>query len=255
MSDQFKILNYFEWKALLEEVESQSAQQKAALTKFSNTLTTNAITQSNFASSVNSSYDVEGILDFVIDLVSSVLDTIPGLGQGISFGIDMLHTLSYAIRAYLYEDENAKIKNGVMFGASLGTAFIPVGGNVANILARVGIDNSLKLAPSAIVKLTSKKWFDTSLKRWAMTTKWKFNFLFVLVRYLGDSAIEGIADMHKSIKQVFDKVIPKLKQWVNDSIIGWFVHELISAIKHVYYLFSDFNSHVQSISKLIKEMG
>lgn len=255
MSDQFKILNYFEWKALLEEVESQSAQQKAALTKFSNTLTTNAITQSNFASSVNSSYDVEGILDFVIDLVSSVLDTIPGLGQGISFGIDMLHTLSYAIRAYLYEDENAKIKNGVMFGASLGTAFIPVGGNVANILARVGIDNSLKLAPSAIVKLTSKKWFDTSLKRWAMTTKWKFNFLFVLVRYLGDSAIEGIADMHKSIKQVFDKVIPKLKQWVNDSIIGWFVHELISAIKHVYYLFSDFNNHVQSISKLIKEMG
>jgi hypothetical protein len=255
MSDQFKILNYFEWKALLEEVESQSAQQKAALTKFSNTLTTNAITQSNFASSINSSYDVEGILDFVIDLVSSVLDTIPGLGQGISFGIDMLHTLSYAIRAYLYEDENAKIKNGVMFGASLGTAFIPVGGNVANILARVGIDNSLKLAPSAIVKLTSKKWFDTSLKRWAMTTKWKFNFLFVLVRYLGDSAISTIADMHKSIKQIFDKVIPKLKQWVSDSIIGWFVHELISAIKHVYYLFSDFNSQVQSISKLIKEMG
>ena len=255
MSDQYKILNYFEWKALLEEVESQSAQQKAALTKFSNTLTTNAITQSNFASEVNSSYDTEGILDFVVDLVSSVLDTIPGLGQGISFGIDILHTLSYAIRAYLYEEENAKIKNGVMFGASLGTAFIPIGGNVSNILAKVGIDSSLKIAPSAIVKLSSKNWYNSSLKKWAMTTKWKFNFLFVLARYLGDSAIDTMSDMHKSIKQIFDNVIPKLKQWVNDSIIGWFVHELISAIKNIYYLFSDFNSHIQSISKLIKEMG
>jgi hypothetical protein len=251
----YPILTYTEWKALFEEGQSQNAQQKAALTKFSNTLTTNAITQSNFATQVNSSYGVEGILDFVIDLVSSVIDTIPGIGNSISFGIDILHTLSYAIRTYLHEDENDKIKNGFMFVASLGTAFIPVGGNFANVLAKVGLDKSLKLAPSAVVRLSSKKWFNTPIKRWAMTTKWEFNFLFVLARYLGDTVIEKLSNMQKSIKSVYDKVIPKLKMWVDDIIIGWFVRELINAIKSIYYLFNRFVSHIQSMSKLIKEMG
>ena len=72
-------------------------------------------------------------IDNLIDVVSAAIDGIPGIGQLVSAGIDIVHAISYMIRFYFSKTDEEKITNGAMSILTLGSTMIPIGGNLSNI--------------------------------------------------------------------------------------------------------------------------
>lgn len=71
--------------------------------------------------------------DDTIEIISSIIDLIPGIGTAISAGIDILHAISYVIRGIqekITEDKIVYFIKG-MFG--LGMALVPEAGNALNL--------------------------------------------------------------------------------------------------------------------------
>ena len=91
--------------------------------------------------------------DILVDLVSAALDGIPGIGNLISAGVDVLHSLTYFVRMILTTDVNYKIENGLMGIITLVTTSTPVLGNLGNITTKQGIKNFLKRTPEEIAKI------------------------------------------------------------------------------------------------------
>ena len=82
-------------------------------------------------------------LDDVIDIISAIIDFIPGVGTAVSGGIDIVHAISYVVRAIeekVTEDKIVYFIQG-MFG--LGTALVPEAGNAANLSLRSFIETYL----------------------------------------------------------------------------------------------------------------
>ncbi len=231
------IADYDNWKKLMEAVESQNA--------VSSILSANKLTSADFIT--DSSIDTEYWLDLTIDIISALIESIPLAGTGVSATIDILHTISYAARWSLVDDEEAKLKYGILSIIGLGTQFIPVSGNAENILAQMGIKNYLKVSVYKIYPYASK--LNTSLGKWAMLNKGSFNFLYVLTRILGERVAEYLPKIVTFFGDAVSKIIKVLKQYAN-SQTEWIINVIINSLSKMSLLFKDFLMYYPEVTKL-----
>lgn len=231
------IADYDNWKKLMEAVESQNA--------VSSILSANKLTSADFIT--DSSIDTEYWLDLTVDIVSALIEGFPLAGTGISAAIDILHTISYAVRWSLVDDEESKLKYGILSIIGLGTQFIPVSGNAENILAQMGIKNYLKISVYKMYPYVSK--LNTSLGKWAMLNKGSFNFLYVLTRILGERVAEYLPKIVTFFNEAVSKIIKVLKQYSNDQV-EWIINVIISALSKMSLLFKDFLMYYPEVTKL-----
>jgi hypothetical protein len=72
-------------------------------------------------------------IDEIIEIISAIIDLIPGIGTAVSAGVDILHAISYVVRGIqetITEDKIVYFIKG-LFG--LGMALVPEAGNAANL--------------------------------------------------------------------------------------------------------------------------
>jgi hypothetical protein len=94
--------------------------------------------------------------DLVIDVISAAIDTVPGVGNVVSFTIDEIHAISYFVRAAMTSGIE-RTENILKGGATAILGFFPVGGNIASAGIKEGIKKTLKLTPDQIQKWAISK--------------------------------------------------------------------------------------------------
>jgi len=72
-------------------------------------------------------------IDDTIEIISAIIDLIPGIGTAVSAGIDILHAISYVIRGIKEKITENKIVYFIKGLFGLGMALIPEAGNAANL--------------------------------------------------------------------------------------------------------------------------
>jgi hypothetical protein len=75
----------------------------------------------------------DSTLDETIELISTIIDFIPGIGTAVSGGIDIAHAISYVVRAIEEKVTEDKIVYFIKGLFGLGASLIPVAGNAANL--------------------------------------------------------------------------------------------------------------------------
>jgi hypothetical protein len=236
------IINYNNWKQIYESVTAQETIAKEQLLA-------NKVTQL-FATSIDGEYWI----DLAVDAVSGLIDLIPLIGTAISGGVDIIHALSYIFRAFLTSTTTKKIEYVLLGAFGLGTSFIPVGGNLANAAARIGISNALKLAPKVLTKVPLIK-KSAKVTSWANSTPWKFDLLTVIISHFRNKAITFISEILAKLETAFNKIIPLLREYVDMPFVGQLASSLITGIKNLYYDFTAFNSYAPIVLKAIDKVS
>jgi len=134
--------------------------------------------------------------DDVVDVASGALDTIPGLGNLASLGVDVTHAASYMYRFVNSSSVEEKIEYGIMAFITLITSFLPVGGNVANLAAKEGIKPFVRRTPEEILFLLKKAGVYNKTIFPFQKNKWTFNiglFLYKITRGKIDDALSYIS--------------------------------------------------------------
>ena len=72
-------------------------------------------------------------IDDTIEIISAIIDLIPGIGTAVSAGIDILHAISYVTRGIQEKITENKIVYFIKGLFGLGMALIPEAGNAANL--------------------------------------------------------------------------------------------------------------------------
>jgi len=145
-------------------------------------------------------------VDDTVDAVSAMIDGIPGIGNLISAGIDVVHSLSYAIRCYYAKDENEQIEMATLGIITLAAAAIPVGGNALPIIARQGVKTVLRKTPQEILLIGKQLGLYKQTVFLLSKAKWKYNLLLVLGKILGNELLESLTEAVKYIKNLFGKI-------------------------------------------------
>ena len=230
------IIDYTNWKRIYEEASAQeaSAVEQRISTKAAQLSTTDV--------------DGEYWLDLAVDIISGLIDYVPIIGTIISGAIDIVHALTYIFRAVLTNQTIKKIEYSLLGIVGIGTTFIPVGGNIANAAARIGISDALKLSPKILAKVPLIK-NSNNVVSWAVSTPWKFDLLAVIVSYFKNESISFISEICAKLKIVYDKLIPILKKWVNNWSIGSIANSLISGIKSIYYTFNELKAYAKIVEQ------
>jgi len=157
--------------------------------------------------SQNNSQSLENLsFDDTVDVISGIIDGIPGLGNAISAGIDIAHALAYGVKFFNSNDENDKIENATLGIITLGAAAIPVQGNALPIIARRGLKEVLKKTPQEILLLGKQLGLYKKTIILLSKTKWKYNLLLVLAKICGGELLEILSDVVKYIKDLIRKI-------------------------------------------------
>jgi hypothetical protein len=159
--------------------------------------------------------DSDGSVDFIIDVASAALDVIPGVGNAVSFVIDVLHSISYFIRANNSSDEVEKVEKYIFGFITAAFAFIPFGGNAASIVAKQGVRPFIKM-----VMYTGKQHaINLGIKKGFVLLKWKFPFLLFLYRLFGDQLRETISKISDSLVEIKNAIEDTLTgDWIGDPL-------------------------------------
>jgi len=191
------------------------------------------------------SIDFENWIDLATDILSGILEGFPGIGQVASVTVDVLHTVSYILRFIFASDEMSKIKYLALAGLGLITSFIPISGNVANIAGRSTIGNILKVGPNKIYKYIAKlKGKNLPLSHWSTFSKWKVNFVYVLLKIVGNFGEDIFVKLAKIFSDLSKNLIGSLKNWVKSSpLTGWICTDyIIPAMTKVGLYFNNISS-------------
>jgi hypothetical protein len=175
------------------------------------------------------SIDIEYWVDTAIDLVSGLFESLPGLGNLASSAVDILHTISYAMRAWFAKEEGSKVKYLAMCALGAIGSFMPLAGNMLNLAGLKKIDSFLSVSPKIIYSALSKlKGGKLPITHWSQFAKWKIKLIYVLSRVLGQVGHEVINGLVSSINSSLSKVVPTLKRWVSSSpLTGWIVEDWV----------------------------
>jgi hypothetical protein len=176
----------------------------------------------NALSSINRSLSPNLDVDDYTDIVSGLIDVIPGIGNLISGGIDITHGITYIVRSFYSKSIEDKVEMSVMALITLGTAFLPVGGNSANVFARGEIKMLLRKTPYEILKIAKdlgiikKSIFKLSKQAW------KYSILIALVKIfrsrldnvLGEvsKTLATIGNKSQELKPIMDTYINEIKE-------------------------------------------
>jgi hypothetical protein len=147
-------------------------------------------------------------LDDTIDILSGLIDGIPGIGNLVSLGIDLLHTLSYVIRFGLASENEIekKIEYATLSFITLAGAFIPVGGNTLPVVARKGISAVLRETPDTILLIAKKMGIYNKAVVMIKKSKWKYLWLIVLAKIFGGELAEKLDAVTKKLYTMYNSL-------------------------------------------------
>ena len=140
--------------------------------------------------------------DDYADIVSGLIDAIPGLGNLISGGIDIVHGVTYITRFFYANTIEEKAEMAVMGMITLGMAFIPVGGNAANMVARGEIKLLLRKTPYELRLLAKEMGLIKHPGFQLAKQPWKYPILIALAKIFRsklDDVIGKVTNMLASI--------------------------------------------------------
>lgn len=149
--------------------------------------------------------------DFIIDAISAAIDTIPGVGNVVSFVVDELHGISYFVRAAMTSGlERTEFILLGLVTAALG--FIPVGGNIASVGIKQGIKNVLKLTPDAIQKWAISK--GIIKYRILLNTKkgWNYPWWLFMLKLSKTMGVEVLVKQIGKLRQTLINIKSKLQK-------------------------------------------
>jgi hypothetical protein len=181
-------------------------------------------------------------IDDTVDVISGIIDGVPGIGNVASLGIDLIHSLSYFVRLYYATDENSKIEFGTMGILTAINSFTPLGGNVGNLVVRQGIKQVLKKTPQEIKLVGKKLGLYKETVFLLSKNPWKYNLSLVLVKILGSEIIEFIPKIIIKLKEILSKV----KSYKSSSPI-------INPLEHIINLLGEMNGDIPLVIRLFKE--
>ena len=157
--------------------------------------------------------------DDYTDIVSGLIDVIPGIGNLISGGIDITHGITYVARAVYAKSTEDKVEMSVMALITLGMTFVPVGGNAANMVARGEIKTLLRKTPYEIMKIAKdlgiikKSVFNLS------KVAWKYSLLIALVKIFRgrlDNVIGEVSGILSTIANKSQDLKPIIDTYIKD---------------------------------------
>jgi hypothetical protein len=144
--------------------------------------------------------------DDLVDYASASLDVIPGIGNLASFGVDIVHAISYAYRYSKTNNQQEKIEYGIMGLLTLVTAVIPVGGNMINIASKQGLKPFIRRTPEEILHLIKKLGLYNK-KIWPLQKKpWSFNIGLFLFKVTRGEMEEYLVDIYNKLNELIKKV-------------------------------------------------
>jgi hypothetical protein len=174
-------------------------------------------------SGVNSSLRPNLDADDYTDIVSGLIDVIPGIGNLISGGIDITHGITYIVRSFYAKTIEDKVEMSIMALITFGTSFIPVGGNAVNLFAKNEIKMLLKKTPYEVLKiakdmgLIKKSIFKLSKQAW------KYSILIALVKIFRSrldnvfgevsKTLATIGSKSQELKPIMDTYINEIKEF------------------------------------------
>ena len=176
-------------------------------------------------------------VDDLVDIISGLIDGVPGIGNLISAGIDISHALSYGVRFYYAKDDDEKIEMATLGVITLGAATLPVAGNALPIIARQGVKTVLRKTPQEILLIAKKLGIYKQTVFLLSKTKWKYNLILVLAKIFGYELIESLTTVVKYIKDLMSKI--------NN-------YDIKRALKSLLDILSDILSDINSINTAIK---
>jgi hypothetical protein len=166
-------------------------------------------------------------LDDTVDYVSGMIDVIPGIGNLISAGIDVVHSLSYAIRFYYAKNDNEKIEMGTLGAVTLIGAAIPVAGNALPIVARQGVKTVLKQTPKEILIIGKELGIYKGTMIFLSKEKWKYSILLALSKITGGELAEYLTNAVKYVRDLILKIpTPDIKKILKS--FETFLNELLN---------------------------
>ena len=175
--------------------------------------------------------------DDVVDVISGIIDGVPGIGNLISAGIDVSHALSYGVRFFYAKNDDEKLEMATLGVITLGAAALPVAGNALPIMARQGIKAVLRKTPEEILLIGKKLGIYKQTVLLLSKTKWKYNIILVLAKIFGYEMIESLTKVVKYVRDLMLKI--------NNS-------DIKRALKSLLELLDDILSDVNSINTAIK---
>ena len=148
-------------------------------------------------------------IDDTVDIISGLLDGIPGIGNAISAGIDVTHAIAYAVRFGLESEDDKKVEYGLMAFLTFATSSLPIAGNSINIVARKGVKGILRSTPQEILLLAKKLGIYNKTFLLLSKGKWRYSLLFALGRIGGSEIIEVVPKVVNDIRKLKTKIKSK----------------------------------------------
>jgi hypothetical protein len=121
--------------------------------------------------------------DDYVDIVSGLIDVVPGIGNLVSATIDVTHGVTYIVRFFYAKTFEDKATMAVMALITLGTAFIPEGGgNAMNLMAKGEIKMLLRQTPYELRVIAKNMGLIKSAGFQLAKQPWKYSLLIALVK-------------------------------------------------------------------------
>lgn len=143
--------------------------------------------------------------DDYVDIVSGMLDAIPGIGQIASGTIDITHGITYVVRFFFAKTLEEKVEMAVMAVITLGMAAVPVAGNSANVVARGEIKLLMRQSPYEIRLALKNMGILKSAGFKLAKQPWKYSLLLAFVKVTRGQLDNVIGNVSRTIASISDK--------------------------------------------------
>lgn len=143
--------------------------------------------------------------DDITDIVSGIVDAVPGIGNLVSAGIDITHGISYVVRYFQAKTTEDKVEMSAMALLTFGTAFVPVGGNAANMVVRGELKALLRKTPFEVLKIAKDMGI---VKRSIFNLSkevWKYSLLIALVKIFKSKIADVLGSVSKTLATISNK--------------------------------------------------
>jgi len=153
--------------------------------------------------------------DDIADIISGLVDVIPGIGNLISAGIDVTHGLTYVVRYSFAKTTEEKIEMALMAIVTFATAMIPVGGNAANVFAKQEIKSIMNKTPYQL-RVMAKELGLIKFEGWDLAKQpWKYSFVIALVKIFKSKAADALTSASTTLANLSNNS-KDLKPYIDD---------------------------------------
>ena len=153
--------------------------------------------------------------DDYADIVSGLVDAVPGIGNIISAGIDVTHALTYVVRYFFAKTTEEKVEMSLLAIVTFASSLIPVGGNAANVAARVEIKSLLKKTPFELRVIMKNMGIIKSAGFNLAKEPWKYSFIIALVKIFKSKTADALAIVSSKLASLSNKS-KELKPYIDN---------------------------------------